>query len=175
VPKTERITVDRLHARLEIDPEGVLRWRHCSSMPKQWNSVWAGKEALTAIDGKGYRHGSLDYTYLRLHRVLWALTHGSWPEGQIDHIDGDIQNNRMENLRLVTGSENQRNQKRRRNNSSGYVGVSWYKPYAKWRATIGIGNNRSKHLGYFDNVEDAARAWARAREEHGYHENHGKR
>lgn len=144
-------------------------------MPKQWNSVWAGREALTAIDGKGYRHGSLDYMYVRLHRVLWALTYGSWPEGEIDHIDGNRQNNRIENLRLVSRSENQRNQKRNRNNSSGYTGVSWYKPYAKWRATISTGGGRSKHLGYFDDVVDAAKAWEQARVNLGYHANHGNR
>lgn len=173
--KTERISVDRLHERLELDPKGVLRWRYCASMPKQWNSVWAGKEALTAVDGKGYRHGSLDYTYLRLHRVLWAMTYGAWPEGEIDHIDGDRQNNQIENLRIVTRTENRRNQKLSKNSSSGRMGVSWYKPYAKWRASISMGGGRSKHLGYFDDIEDATRAWSDARKQLGYHKNHGQR
>lgn len=175
MPKTEEITVERLRERLCFDTEGVLRWKGCPSMPKQWNSVWAGREAFTAIDGRGYRHGSLDRTYLRLHRVVWALHYGSWPSGEIDHIDGNRLNNRIENLRIASAGENQRNQRLHRNNTSGHVGVSWYKPYSKWRATIGLGNGRSKHLGYFDRVEDAAAAWESAREGLGYHENHGKR
>lgn len=144
-------------------------------MPKQWNSVWAGREAFTAIDGKGYRHGSLDKSYVRLHRVLWALAYGDWPGEEVDHIDGNRLNNRIDNLRLASASENHRNQKRSTNNTSGVTGVSWYKPYGKWRTTISVGGGRSKHLGYFDNIEDAAAAWEKARQYYGYHDNHGRR
>jgi len=175
MPKTEQISVERLRERLSIGDDGVVRWKMCPTMPKQWNSVWAGREAFTAIDGKGYRHGSLDKTYIRLHRAVWALTYGEWPEGEVDHIDGDRLNNDITNLRVVSASGNQRNQKRRKNNTSGLVGVSWYKPYKKWRATISVGKGRSKHLGYFDSIEDAAAAWEKARQEYGYHDNHGKR
>lgn len=175
MPKTGDIPVSRLVERLYFDTDGVLRWRNCPSMPKQWNSVWPGREAFTAVDGKGYRHGSLDKTYLRLHRVVWAMSHGSWPSGEIDHINGNRLDNRLENLRLVSASENHRNQKQYKNNTSGRPGVSWYKPYAKWRATISVGGGRSKHLGYFDCLEEASAAWEQGRQKYGYHDNHGKR
>ena len=143
-------------------------------MPRQWNSVWAGKEAFTAVDGKGYRHGSIDYVYVRLHRALWALTYGDWPSGEVDHVNGNRLDNRVENLREVSRSANQRNQRLHKNNTSGRTGISWYKPYAKWRAVINIGG-RNKHLGYFDCVEAASAAWEKARAQNGYHANHGKR
>lgn len=171
--KTKKVTIERLHERLYIDEAGVLRWRCVATMPKQWNAVWAGREAFTAIDGKGYRHGSLDYTYLRLHRVMWALEHGAWPVGEIDHIDGDRLNNKSCNLRHVSAPENHRNQKRGANNTSGYVGVSWYRPYAKWRAGIGH-EGKTKHLGYFDSIEDAVHARQLANAVYRYHANHGR-
>ena len=142
-------------------------------MPKQWNTVWAGKEAFTAIDGKGYRHGSLDYTYVRYHRVLWALSHGRWPNGEIDHIDGDRLNNALPNLREATPSQNQKNKIRPKNNTSGHLGVSWYKPYGKWRVWVQV-DGRQKHLGYFDALADAVAARSRAEARYGYHENHGR-
>jgi hypothetical protein len=171
--KTDLVSVERLRERLEL-VGGVLYWRRCPSMPKQWNSVWAGREAFTAVDGKGYRHGSLDYTYVRLHRALWAMTYGAWPKDDIDHVDGDRSNNDISNLRLVTASDNQRNQKRYKNNTSGHTGVSWYKPYSKWRATICL-NGKHKHLGYFDTAEEAAKAREKASNTYGFHANHGKR
>lgn len=173
--KTKQISVKRLHERLFFDNYGVLRWRDCPTMPKQWNSVWAGREALTAIDGKGYRHGSLDKTYVRLHRVVWAMVHGDWPDGELDHIDGNRLNNAVSNLRAVSASQNHRNQKRSKNNSSGHTGVSWYRPYGKWRATVSVGRGRAKHLGYFDHIEDAIQARQMADLQHGYDPNHGKR
>ena len=47
----------------------------------------------------------------RAHRVIWALVHGEWPEGQIDHINGVRDDNRLENLRVVTNQDNQKKHK----------------------------------------------------------------
>lgn len=168
------IPVERLRERLYFDDLGILRWRRCASMPKQWNSVWPGREAFTAIDGKGYRHGSIDGCYVRLHRVVWALAYGSWPAGDLDHVNGDRLDNRLDNLREVCGSANQRNAKRRADNTSGATGVSWYKPTGRWRATVCL-QGRNTHLGYFDNFEDALAARRKADVEFLFHANHGAR
>jgi len=143
-------------------------------MPKQWNSVWAGREAFTAIDGKGYRHGSFDRRYVRLHRVLWALAYGEWPAREVDHIDGNRLNNCLGNLRLATASENHRNQKKRADSTSGVTGVSWHKRSGRWRAYVTAGG-RMRHLGYFDSLEEAATARAEADKIFDFHDNHGKR
>lgn len=171
--KTETVSVARLRERLFVDANGVLRWRVAPDLPKQWNTVWAGREAFTAVDGKGYRHGSLDKKYFRLHRVVWALAYGAWPESEIDHIDGDRLNNDLANLRAATPSENHRNQKRSRSNRSGHTGVNWYKAYSKWRAYISS-EGRVVHLGYFDTIEAAVAARAAASASEGYHANHGR-
>jgi hypothetical protein len=75
----------------------------------------------------------------------------------IDHIDNNRLNNNVSNLRWVSQQENCMNQKLSTNNTSNYKGVSFDKHYKKWRARIQI-NGKEKHLGYFDNIEDAVNA-----------------
>jgi hypothetical protein len=103
-----------------------------------------------------------------LHRVLWEEAHGPIPEGnQIDHINGDIHDNSLSNLRLVTHKGNGHNQRRPSDNTSGVSGVGFHK--GRWRAYV-----RSKHLGYFDDWFDAVCARMSANNKHGFHENHGR-
>lgn len=92
-----------------------------------------------------------------LHRVI-AQT----PDGlDTDHVDCDGLNNTRANLRIATISQNNRNQRLRECNTSGYKGVSWYKRGQQWRVQIAV-NNRKKHIGYFSNIEDAAAAYKRS-------------
>ena len=81
------------------------------------------------------------------------------PRGlEVDHINGDLLDNRKCNLRICTHSENMRNRKLQKNNMSGYRGVSMVFPSRKYTAQIY--NKRKKiHLGTFDTAEDAARAY----------------
>lgn len=96
------------------------------------------------------------------HRVIWEILRGSIPDGmQIDHKDGDPRNNRIDNLRLATPAQNARNVKSHSDATSRFVGVSWYKPGQKWRATIWA-NGRQNSLGYFTKEEDAVAARERA-------------
>lgn len=80
---------------------------------------------------------------------------------QVDHINGHGLDNRRENLRLATAAQNQRNRGKQVNNTSGYKGVTWYKPSRKWRAQIMV-KKKSISLGYFDNPEDAYKAYCEA-------------
>ena len=73
----------------------------------QWNSRFADKEALTKVN-VGYRCGRLGYQYVLAHRVIWKLMTGEEPK-EIDHIDGNRSNNKWQNLRSVTASDNRRN------------------------------------------------------------------
>lgn len=76
----------------------------------------------------------------------------------VDHIDGDGLNNRRSNLRIATKAENLRNRGRNRNNSSGYKGVTFYKPNGKWMAKICI-DYKQINLGYYDTPELASQAY----------------
>ena len=91
----------------------------------------------------------------------------------IDHINGDKLDNRIENLRSATVGQNQHNRKTNTNNTSGYKGVCWDKAMKKWRARIKL-EDKSIHLGYFTNAEEADKVVRAAREElHGSFANHG--
>lgn len=77
----------------------------------------------------------------------------------VDHIDGNKQNNIVNNLRWVTNNENGMNSKKQmRNTTSIYKGVCWYRAYNKWRVQIKL-NQKQMHIGYYDNEKDAAHAY----------------
>jgi len=95
----------------------------------------------------------------RMHRFILSLPAGRIP--LTDHRDGNGLNNQKSNIRVATSLQNNRNARKRSDNSSGFKGVSLYKPYDKWRATIRV-NGVKKHLGYFSNPKDAALAYDKA-------------
>ena len=75
----------------------------------------------------------------------------------LDHIDRDKLNNHISNLRYATASENNQNKSMQSNNTSGVIGISFYKKTNKWKARIQI-NGVEKHLGFFNNKDDAITA-----------------
>lgn len=108
------------------------------------------------------------------HRVAWALHYGEWPDGQIDHINGDKADNRLDNLRVVTAQGNAKNRPLRSDNTSGHVGVYWVTETKQWMAQIKV-DGRQVTIGRYKTFEDAVVARKKAEEVHGYHANHGRR
>lgn len=139
----------------------------------RWNTRHAGKEAFTAINTSGYHHSNIKGRVMIAHRLIWLLHYGVHPNGQIDHINGVRNDNRIVNLRDVTKTENMRNQRLHSDNSSGAHGVLWIKRKAKWQAQMRSGG-RCRHLGYFDDLQDAISARKAAEALQGYHPNHGR-
>jgi hypothetical protein len=123
---------------------------------------------------EGYWTLRVDGRQILLHRAIWVYHYGSIPKGMvIDHIDHDPRNSRVENLRLASVTENNRNQSRRRSkHHTPYMGVNKARS-GRWVASIEV-DRRKKHLGTFDTPEEAHQARIRALGEHGYHPNHGK-
>lgn len=111
----------------------------------------------------GYWYVTINRVAYKLHRVVWLWHYGCWPCQQIDHINGEKSDNRIQNLRDVGGSINQRNKGINRNNTSGFKGVSYHRGKNKFVAQIRTSSGR-QYLGSFDRAEDAARAYQRAHE-----------
>ena len=121
-----------------------------------------GDDAVN-VDARGYGFVIYRGKHIKAHRIVWLLCKGEWPMVQLDHRDGVKLNNRIENLRLATTSQNKAN-------SAPYEGRAYKgitKQGRRWRAAIyWQGNNR--HLGVFDTPEEAAAAYdAAAKEVHG--------
>jgi len=139
----------------------------------RWNTRFDGKPAFETATSLGYFGGRVFGKIYFAHRVAYAIHHGAWPHGQVDHISGVKTDNRIANLRDVSHSENLRNAAISSNNTSGACGVSWNVATSKWRAQIRR-NREQKHLGTFDNFDDAVAARAAAEVKYGYHPNHGR-
>lgn len=137
-----------------------------------WNAIYADTEALGAPQRKGYLGGCLLGHRVKAHRVVFALVSGFWPKGHIDHIDGNVTNNRIENLRDVSNAENHKNVKLQSNNSSGCPGVSAL-PSGRWRARIKI-SGQEHTIGSFDTKSEAIAARRAAEKTFGFHPNHGR-
>lgn len=106
------------------------------------------------------------------HRLAWLYVYGSFPKGQIDHINGIRLDNRICNLRDVTKKENLVNKRIYANSKSGITGVHWHKQHKKWAVVI-CKDNKTKHLGLFDNLEQARLCRKKADKDYGFHINHG--
>ena len=129
--------------------DGHLYWRvkPCRRDP-------AGMKAGFRDLKRGYVVVTRNRKHYYAHQVVFLMHHGVIPP-EIDHINGDRADNRIENLRAVTRSQNQYNKDKCRNKTSGHRGVSWHKPTNKWAVRISL-NNRNKSMGYYDDLELAA-------------------
>jgi hypothetical protein len=103
------------------------------------------------IDGRGYFATGLNLKLYKNHRLIYFMHHGYLPKF-IDHIDGNKLNNKIENLREATASQNQQNIKLQKNNTSGYKNVYWHKKPKKWCVALKI-NKVLKYFGFYKDIE----------------------
>jgi hypothetical protein len=110
-------------------------------------------------DADGYLHARVFGKQYLVHRVAWLLTHGEWPPGEIDHIDGDRANNRLSNLRVASRGENCTNRRACRDLPKGA-----YRRGNRFSAQITF-QRKVIRLGVFATAEEAHEAYlAKARE-----------
>lgn len=127
----------------------------------------------TGTSGVFYLQGKIEGFSTRVHRLIWLYVYGVLPEKQIDHIDGDGLNNRLENLREVSQVENLKNCSLSKNNVSGITGVCWEKACKSWKVQIGR-NSVYTYLGRYKDFFEACCVRKSAENKYGYHENHGR-
>lgn len=123
--------------------------------------VTSGRGSHGARHSRGYLVFNVDGRAVLAHRIAWVLAHGVAPSAQIDHINGNRTDNRLANLREATPAQNLGNTKIRRDNTSGFKGVSWNRACNRWQAHISQ-RGRSKYLGVFKSREAAHEAYLAA-------------
>lgn len=151
---SDELSQDLLHELFEYR-DGELIWR-----------VRRGNVAVGAVAGTVGTHG---YSQIGINRVLYLthrlifLMHNGYLPKYVDHIDGDKLNNRGDNLREATHSQNLCNTGARSDNTSGYKGVTFIKNMGKWRAQV-MKNGKYHYGGYHDTAEEANEAATALRE-----------
>ena len=153
-----RTSIARVKELLRYEPEtGSLHWVIAVGGGNRGKRVRAGSPAgcvrRTKENGTCYRSVSIDGKRYPSTHVIWALVHGHWPKHTIDHANGDTLDDRLENLREATHSQQQWNKGKSKVNTSGFKGVS---PYGtKWRWHIKVDNKMSWSKQSWDTAEEA--------------------
>ena len=152
------IPLDNLREMFEYDHAvGTLRWR------VNRRSVKAGEIAGCA-HSEGYVVIRFDGELYFAHRLIYALCHGRITSEVIDHVNGCRNDNRIENLRLVSASTNQQNlRKSLSNNKIGLLGVT-RTPQGRFKAQISA-PGRPVHIGHYDSPEEAHAAYVAVKRE----------
>lgn len=136
---------------------GHLYW-----IKKSSDKTVVGARAGWQRSKNGYRQIGLLGRIIYEHRLIWLLVSGQFPENQIDHKNGIKDDNRFENLRHATSSQNLSNIGAKRDNTSGTKNVHWCNRVKKWIAKVKR-HGKTHRAGAFDSYEDAVSAAAIAR------------
>lgn len=146
IPNTDHIFYNK--------DNGDFIWK-CYRSP---NAMKGGKAGH--LNTYGYRIINIGGKAYFAHRLAWIMTYGYEPE-EIDHINGNKDDNRLCNLRECSRMQNVRNVGLRKDNTSGYKGVSFYYPNGKWMSCIAI-HGKTMNLGYYVTKEQAFSAYCLA-------------
>lgn len=162
------LTAQIIRDLLVYDPiTGLFRWRNAAG---RWGRIPAGSVAGNISKVHGYRQIGLggNGKTVRATHLAWLYMTGEWPVLQIDHRNGLESDDRWENLRLATGSQNKANSSRYKNNTSGVTGVVYEngKGRKHWRAILSM-NGQKINIGRFMTKEEAIEA--RREAEQKYH------
>lgn len=148
-------SVDRLREVLHYAPEtGILTWLISG------HGIFLNSEA-GFINPDGYMQIRIDRLTRLAHRLAWALHHGEHPQTLIDHKNGIRTDNRIDNLRLCTTSQNQQNKAPLNGRFKGVTAL----PSGRFQAQINV-SGVQLYLGTHDAAEDAAAAYDTAARTH---------
>ena len=154
--------------------ELAARFAYCKPLGMFFNLQTIGRARAGCAAGSISVYGYIqirvsDTTVIHAHRLVWFVETGDWPAGDIDHVNGSRADNRFENLRVATRSQNNANTKRNRN-ATGFRGVARVRRKCgpdRFSAKMRIGGKQA-YLGIFDTPEQAHAAYlAAARREYG--------
>lgn len=166
----DQMTYEEARRHFSYDPEtGLLTWIVSTS-----NRALPGSVVSATRQNKGKTYVQMQFKYkgYAAHRVIWLWVTGSFPEKEIDHIDGNGTNNRWSNLREVTRHQNGKNMRKRSSTLPNRTGVYWRKRINKWVVQIMV-DRKHIHGGYFVDEQEAIAARKALEVEYGFHGNHG--
>jgi hypothetical protein len=153
------LTRDYLKMILEYNPDtGVFKY--IKSTGGKLVGSRAGSNHVS-----GYRYITCNSISYREHRVVWLYIYGTWPKGQLDHINGNKSDNRINNLREVSNKENCRNKISHKNGR--LLGTSYHKQSKKWCAFIHNKTLKKIHIGLYLTEQEAHEAYLLKRMELG--------
>lgn len=134
-----------------------------ASIRAMWNTRWASKEAGSTVSRHGYMIHVVRFVDVGYRRsdLVWVIINGEWPSMILDHKNRNSTDDRIENLRLATNSQNIANSRTRKDNTTGFKGVSLHKQTGKYKATINV-NKQTIYLGLFLAPEEAYAAYCEA-------------
>lgn len=154
------LTQARLRELLHYDPETGIFTRLAT--PGYRGNYRAGT-ASACVSTTGYVVIRVDGRLYVAHRLAWLYVHGELPPEDVDHIDANRTNNKLSNLRLATRSQNMQNQRKpRKDNTSGFLGVTFDSKNKRWRAQLQI-DGKNKGLGRYATPEAAHAAYLKAK------------
>ena len=151
------ISASRLREELEYIPAtGEVKW--IKGKPGRIKD-----KPIGAVSSSGYLVVRMDYKLYLLHRIIYQMHFGDLnDEFQVDHIDGNPMNNRIENLRKATPQQNAQNSKVQSDKKySDLKGVTWHAHKSKWMARVHACGH-SRLVGYFNTDKEAHAAYCRA-------------
>lgn len=153
-----KITASELRDWVSYDPEtGLFRYNNdIRSGAKRQVLVASAGDIAGSQSQRGYWRLAYKRREYLAHRLAYLWMMGKWPDAEIDHINGQLNDNRWCNLRPATRQQQAAN--RKCHGRSGFKGVSWQSHAGKWRSCIMVGGI-SKHLGYFETAELAHAAY----------------
>lgn len=178
------LTQELLNKMFEYEPAtGRLIWKDypaelepSNQFLKSFKKRFLGEEAGYISKEKrrqsNYRIVHIKGKNYKAHRLIWCIVYGKYPIEGIDHINHNGEDNSLKNLRAASNADNRKNLSLSRANKSGVTGVCWHKQAKKWAAQV-MYNGKKRHLGYYVSLEEAAQVAKKAREELGFHPNHG--
>jgi hypothetical protein len=152
-----KLSIERLRQVLRYEPDtGIFYW-----IKRRTHKNKLGKNA-SIVRSHGYLNICIDSQYYYTHRLAWFYVHGEWPE-VIDHINADITDNRIENLRSVAQGVNLQNMRKvRKDNKSGLMGAR--QTSCGFQTSVKI-NGEKHYLGHYKTAEEAHNVYMKAKRE----------
>ena len=135
------LSADHVRSIFFYDPsEGLLRWRHSAG---QGGRIPPGTIA-GRMHPEGYRYVTVNGRHYRVSRIVWLYQTGEWPRLKIDHKDCDPTNDKWNNLREATDSQQKQNNRKRRDNKTGFKCVVFDKSRNQYRWQVVVNGKRIK-------------------------------